>query len=93
MVKTTITRPRDCSRRSGRPEPVGDYFAGPNHVLPTGGRAKFSSVLGVWDFVKKTTITRYSRERLRRESAAIGLFAEREHLYAHAEAVRARNIV
>jgi len=69
---------------------VGDYFAGPNHVIPTGGRARFSSPLGVWDFVKKTTVTRYSAARLRRESAAIRLFAEREQLYAHAEAVRVR---
>jgi histidinol dehydrogenase len=73
------------------PEPVGDYFAGPNHVIPTGGRARFSSPLGVWDFVKKTTVTRYSAERLRRESAAIRLFAEREALFAHAEAVRVRS--
>jgi len=72
------------------PEPVGDYFAGPNHVIPTGGRARFSSPLGVWDFVKKTTVTRYSAARLRKESAAIRLFAEREQLFAHAEAVRVR---
>ncbi|MCZ6552532.1 MAG: histidinol dehydrogenase [SAR324 cluster bacterium] len=72
------------------PEPVGDYFAGPNHVIPTGGRAKFSSPLGVWDFVKKSTVTRYSAARLQRESEAIRLFAEREELFAHAEAVRAR---
>jgi histidinol dehydrogenase len=72
------------------PEPVGDYFAGPNHVIPTGGRARYSSPLGVWDFVKKTTVTRYSAARLKRESAAIRLFAEREQLFAHAEAVRVR---
>jgi histidinol dehydrogenase len=72
------------------PEPVGDYFAGPNHVIPTGGRARFSSPLGVWDFIKRTTVTRYSAERLRRESDAIRLFAEREALFAHAEAVRVR---
>ncbi|MCZ6749373.1 MAG: histidinol dehydrogenase, partial [SAR324 cluster bacterium] len=72
------------------PEPVGDYFAGPNHVIPTGGRAKFSSPLGVWDFVKKSTVTRYSAARLQRESEAIRLFAEREELFAHAEAVRVR---
>ena len=72
------------------PEPVGDYFAGPNHVIPTGGRARFSSPLGVWDFVKRSSVTRYSPERLRRESDAIRLFAEREELFAHAEAVRVR---
>jgi histidinol dehydrogenase len=72
------------------PEPVGDYFAGPNHVIPTGGRARFSSPLGVWDFVKKTTVTRYSAARLRQESDAIRRIAEREELFAHAEAVRVR---
>lgn len=73
------------------PEPVGDYFAGPNHTIPTGGRARFSSPLGVQDFVKKSSVLRYSPERLARESAAIRRFAEREQLFAHAEAVRVRN--
>ena len=72
------------------PEPVGDYFAGPNHTIPTGGRAKFSSPLSVQDFLKKTSILSYSRERLARESEAICRFAEREQLFAHAEAIRAR---
>jgi histidinol dehydrogenase len=72
------------------PEPVGDYFAGPNHTIPTGGRAKFSSPLGVQDFVKRTSILGYSAARLAKESRAIRLFAEREQLFAHAEAVRVR---
>jgi histidinol dehydrogenase len=72
------------------PEPVGDYFAGPNHTIPTGGRAKFSSPLSVQDFTKKSSIIRYSAARLARESAAIRQFAEREQLFAHAEAIRVR---
>jgi histidinol dehydrogenase len=72
------------------PEPVGDYFAGPNHTIPTGGRARFSSPLGVPDFVKRSSVIRYSPERLANESAAIRQFAEREQLFAHAEAVRVR---
>ncbi len=72
------------------PEPVGDYFAGPNHTIPTGGRARFSSPLGVQDFVKHSSVLRYSPERLAREADAIRRFAEREQLFAHAEAVRVR---
>jgi histidinol dehydrogenase len=72
------------------PEPVGDYFAGPNHVIPTGGRAKFSSPLGVPDFIKRSSVIRYSPQRLANEAKAIRMFAEREQLPAHAEAVRVR---
>lgn len=72
------------------PEPVGDYLAGPNHVIPTGGRARFSSPLGVQDFTKRSSVIRYSRQRLADEAGAIRLFAEREQLPAHAEAVRVR---
>lgn len=72
------------------PESVGDYFAGPNHTIPTGGRAKYSSPLGVQDFVKRSSVIRYSPQRLAREADAIRLFAEREQLFAHAEAVRVR---
>jgi histidinol dehydrogenase len=72
------------------PEPVGDYFAGPNHTIPTGGRAKFSSPLSVQDFTKKSSIIRYSAARLAREGDAIRRFAEREQLFAHAEAIRVR---
>jgi histidinol dehydrogenase len=73
------------------PEPVGDYFAGPNHTIPTGGRAKFSSPLGVQDFLKRSSVIRYSAQRLEREGEAIRLFAAREQLQAHAEAVRVRS--
>ncbi|HEX7928009.1 MAG TPA: histidinol dehydrogenase, partial [bacterium] len=72
------------------PEPVGDYFAGPNHTIPTGGRARFSSPLSVQDFVKKSSVLSYSAARLQKQSKAIQMFAEREQLFAHAEAVKAR---
>ncbi len=73
------------------PEPVGDYFAGPNHTIPTGGRAKYSSPLGVQDFVKRSSVLCYSRARLGREGESIRRFAEREELFAHAEAIRVRD--
>jgi histidinol dehydrogenase len=72
------------------PEPVGDYLAGPSHVLPTGGTARFASPLGVYDFVKRTSVIRYSYARLEREADAIIALAEAEGLYGHAEAVRMR---
>ena len=72
------------------PEPVGDYFAGPNHTLPTSGCAKFASPLGVQDFVKTSSILRYSPQRLREDGPAIIRFAEAEHLHAHAAAIRVR---
>ena len=72
------------------PEPVGDYFAGPNHTIPTEGRARFSSPLSVQDFQKKSSVLRYSAQRLAQESEAIQQFALREQLPAHAEALRVR---
>jgi histidinol dehydrogenase len=72
------------------PEPVGDYFAGPNHVLPTGGTARWASPLGVYDFVKRTSLIGYSRERLLRHAADVIRFAEAEGLHGHAEAIRVR---
>jgi histidinol dehydrogenase len=72
------------------PEPVGDYLAGPSHVLPTGGTARHASPLGVYDFVKRTSVIRYSPERLAAEADAIVALAEAEGLYGHAEAVRVR---
>ncbi|HEX7072162.1 MAG TPA: histidinol dehydrogenase [Rhodothermales bacterium] len=72
------------------PEPVGDYFAGPNHVLPTGGTARFASPLGVDDFVKRQSVVGYSEKRLRRDGAKIARFAEAEGLGAHALAIRVR---
>jgi len=74
------------------PEPVGDYLAGPSHVLPTGGTARYASPLGVYDFVKRTSVIRYTRARLADDADAIIALAEAEGLYGHAEAVRARGV-
>ena len=71
-------------------EPLGDYFAGPNHVLPTNGTAKFFSPLNVDDFMKKTSIISYSREALEKVHKDIELFAEREGLTAHGNSIRGR---
>ncbi len=67
------------------PEALGDYFAGPNHTLPTSGTARFSSPLGVDDFVKKSSFIYYTREALGAVAPRIADFAEREGLHAHAE--------
>ena len=67
------------------PEALGDYFAGPNHTLPTSGTAKFSSPLSVDDFVKKTQYTYYTKEALDRVAHSVGYFAEKEGLTAHAK--------
>ncbi|HEX7241010.1 MAG TPA: histidinol dehydrogenase [Longimicrobiaceae bacterium] len=75
---------------SHSPEPVGDYFAGPNHVLPTGGTARFASPLGVYDFLKRTSLIGYSAERLRSDAEHVIRLAESEGLHGHAEAVRVR---
>lgn len=72
------------------PEPVGDYIAGPSHILPTGGTARFSSPLHLDDFVKKTSVIRYSREGFEREAAHVIRLAEAETLDAHANAIRVR---
>jgi histidinol dehydrogenase len=72
------------------PEPVGDYIAGPSHVLPTGGTARYASPLGVYDFVKRTSVIRYSPARLIQDADSIIALAEAEGLYGHAEAVRMR---
>jgi histidinol dehydrogenase len=72
------------------PEPVGDYIAGPNHVLPTAGTARFASALSVDHFVKKTTVLYYSEKALERDAADITRLAEIEGLAAHARAVRIR---
>lgn len=71
-------------------EPLGDYFAGPNHVLPTNGTAKFFSPLGVDDFIKKSSIIYYSREALEKVHKEIIAFAEAEQLTAHANSIRVR---
>lgn len=71
-------------------EPLGDYLAGPNHVLPTNGTAKFFSPLGVDDFVKKSSIIYYSREALEKVHQDIELFAASEQLTAHANSIKVR---
>ena len=71
-------------------EPLGDYYAGPNHILPTNGTARFFSPLNVDDFMKKTSIISYSREALEQAHKDIELFAEKEGLTAHANSVRVR---
>lgn len=67
------------------PEALGDYFAGPNHTLPTSGTAKFSSPLSVDDFVKKTQYTYYTKDALKKVATDVAFFAEKEGLTAHAK--------
>jgi len=71
-------------------EPVGDYFAGPNHVLPTGGTARYASALSVDDFIRKQSIISYTKDRLRETGPSIAALADAEDLQAHAEAIRVR---
>ncbi len=71
-------------------EPLGDYFAGPNHILPTNGTARFFSPLNVDDFLKKTSIISYSRDALAKVHEEIELFAEKEGLTAHANSIKVR---
>jgi len=73
------------------PEPVGDYFAGPNHVLPTGGTAKFFSPLGTYDFQKKSSIIYYSKEQLMADMEDIRVLSESEELIAHRNSVIIRS--
>jgi histidinol dehydrogenase len=72
------------------PESVGDYIAGPSHVLPTGGSARFASPLGVTDFIKRTSIIEYDAQTLQTQASDIECLAEVEGLSAHAEAIRIR---
>ena len=72
------------------PEAVGDYVAGPNHVLPTGGTARFSSPLSVDDFIKKSSVLSYSVEALAQDAPAVEAIAEHEGLWAHARSVSLR---
>lgn len=71
-------------------EPLGDYFAGPNHVLPTNGTAKFFSPLSVDDFIKKSSIIAYSRDALEKIHTEIETFAKAEYLTAHANSIHVR---
>ena len=72
------------------PEALGDYFAGPNHTLPTSGTARFSSPLSVDDFIKKTQYTYYTKEALARVARDVAFFAEKEGLTAHAKSAVVR---
>ena len=72
------------------PEALGDYLAGPNHTLPTAGTARFSSPLGVDDFIKKTQYTYFTREALSEVAGKVALFAEKEGLSGHARSVLSR---
>ena len=72
-------------------EPIGDYMAGPNHTLPTSGTAAFSSPLGVYDFVKHSSVECYSEEAFRKISKKVQLFAKAEGLTAHAHAMEVRD--
>jgi len=71
-------------------EALGDYFAGPSHVLPTGGSARFSSPLGVGDFLKRTSYIEYDAKAVARQADAVACLAEVEGLSGHARAVRLR---
>jgi histidinol dehydrogenase len=72
------------------PEAMGDYLAGPSHVLPTGGAVRFGSPLGVYDFVTRTSLIEYSHAALERHGGPVCAFARLEGLEAHARAVEAR---
>ena len=72
------------------PEPVGDYFAGSNHTIPTSGKAKFYSPLSTYDFLKRTCIVYYSKEELTKHKDKIIKFANKEGLTAHAKAIERR---
>jgi histidinol dehydrogenase len=72
------------------PEPLGDYYSGTNHVLPTSGTARFASPLGVYDFIKRTSYTYYSKEELLKASSDIIKIAGSEGLDAHLKAIEIR---
>ncbi len=99
-LELAVENPEECAKRIKNagaiflghytPEAVGDYLAGPNHVLPTSGTARFSSPLGVYDFVKRTSLITYTREALAQAGKACRTLAEMEDLDAHARAVKIR---
>jgi histidinol dehydrogenase len=72
------------------PEAMGDYLAGPNHVLPTSGTARFSSPLGVYDFIKRTSLISYTKEALQSCGKTVTMLAEMEDLGGHANSVKLR---
>jgi histidinol dehydrogenase len=99
-LELAVENPQECAKKIKNagaiflghytPEAVGDYLAGPNHVLPTSGTARFSSPLGVYDFVKRTSLITYSRDALVQAGKACRTLAEMEDLDAHARAVQIR---
>ncbi|MFP4697625.1 MAG: histidinol dehydrogenase, partial [Eubacteriales bacterium] len=90
MVMTKIKNAGAIFLGEYSPEPLGDYMAGPNHVLPTNGTAKFFSPLGVDDFIKRSSIIAYSKEALYELHKDIISFAESEQLTAHANSIKVR---
>jgi histidinol dehydrogenase len=97
LMTTDDERVAACVRHAGAiffgahtPEALGDYFAGPNHVLPTGGAARFSSALGVGDFLRHTTLLRYTRADMHRAAPLIAALARAERLDAHARSALIR---
>ena len=99
-LELQIKEPFDCLgqiRNAGAvflghytPEPVGDYVAGPNHVLPTAGTARFASALSVDHFIKKTSIIHYSKKAFKKEAADVMRLAELEGLDAHVRSIKVR---
>jgi len=99
-LELAVVNPRECAKHIKNagaiflghytPEAIGDYLAGPNHVLPTSGTARFSSPLGVYDFVKRTSLITYSQEALAQAGKACRTLAEMENLDAHVKAVQIR---
>ncbi len=99
-LELAVENPREAAKRIKNagaiflghytPEAIGDYMAGPNHVLPTSGTARFSSPLGVYDFIKRTSLITYSREELAKSGKTCRILAEMEDLDGHAKAVQIR---
>ena len=81
-----------CIRDRYTPEPLGDYWAGPNHVLPTLGSARYSSPLSVDDFVKRSSYIYYTQAALAKAAHDVELFASREGLDAHANSISIRTV-
>jgi histidinol dehydrogenase len=99
-LELAVSRPYSIAKRvkhagavfvgSYTPEAIGDYMAGPNHILPTAGTARFSSPLGVEDFIKRTNLMSFTKSALRRFEKDVKRFAEWEGLEGHYQAVRKR---
>ena len=99
-LEIMTARPRELSKKirnagaiflgGWSSESIGDYIAGPNHTLPTNGTARFSSPLGVYDFIKRTSIIEYTEKALRKYGAAAATLADAEGFYHHAQALRKR---